>query len=178
MSGKIFFIGGIHGVGKSTLCKKICCDLNLIYLSASQLLNWNESNENPKNKKVDDILYMQNKLIIGINLNTEPNKNYLLDGHYCLLDKDNKVNPIPSDTFIRINPINLNIILGNISEISTTLQIRDNLVYEMDLLKQFQSYELSYAQKLSKKLNIELNIGTSDDYSEIVENIKKKINIL
>ncbi|AZB09304.1 AAA family ATPase [Chryseobacterium sp. G0162] len=175
MSGKIFFIGGIHGVGKSTICKSICKDLNLKYLSASQLLKWDES-EDPKNKKVSNILQMQNKLIIGLKLNTDVNKNYLLDGHYCLLNKKNKVQPVPHDTFIQINPINLNIILGNVSEISTRLQNRDNIVYSIELLKKFQNYELSYAQELSKKLNIDLNIGTQDNYSEILEKIYKKLN--
>ena len=34
----IIFIGGIHGVGKGTLCEKVCNDLNIRHLSASEVL--------------------------------------------------------------------------------------------------------------------------------------------
>jgi adenylate kinase len=34
----IIFIGGIHGVGKETLCRKICKQLGLQHLSSSEVL--------------------------------------------------------------------------------------------------------------------------------------------
>jgi len=40
MNKEIIFIGGIHGVGKGTLCKRIASDLNIIHLSASEVLKW------------------------------------------------------------------------------------------------------------------------------------------
>lgn len=175
MSSKIFFIGGIHGVGKSTICKEICRELNLEYLSASQLLKWNELNKNPQNKKVDNILLTQNNLIIGLRNNTQNDKNYLLDGHYCLLNKTNMIEAIPLDTFIQIKPINLNIILGNIDEISKRLEDRDKKIYPVELLQKFQDYELFHAKQISKKLNINLNIGLPNDYDEIIKNIYIKL---
>jgi adenylate kinase len=51
--GNIAFIGGIHGVGKSTICQQICDKLNLVYLSASELIKWSDINEDVKNKKVE-----------------------------------------------------------------------------------------------------------------------------
>ena len=50
MTSKIAFIGGIHGVGKSTVCKHICRDLKIEYLSASELLKWKDLNEDAQNK--------------------------------------------------------------------------------------------------------------------------------
>jgi len=35
MLDNITFIGGIHGVGKSTICRQICDEIKLEYLSAS-----------------------------------------------------------------------------------------------------------------------------------------------
>jgi len=52
----IIFIGGIHGVGKGTLCEKVCNDLNLLHLSASEVLKWEEISEK------------ENKLVEGFNL--------------------------------------------------------------------------------------------------------------
>ena len=42
---------GIHGVGKCTICQQICSELNLEYLSASELLKWKAVIEDAKNKK-------------------------------------------------------------------------------------------------------------------------------
>jgi adenylate kinase len=57
MFKNIFFIGGIHGVGKSTICQQVCREMNIEYLSASELLKWGEINDDVKNKNVEDITY-------------------------------------------------------------------------------------------------------------------------
>ena len=36
----IIFIGGIHGVGKGTICKEVVLNTDLIHLTASQILKW------------------------------------------------------------------------------------------------------------------------------------------
>lgn len=168
MDSKIAFIGGIHGVGKSTICRHICSELNLEYLSASELLKWQDINEDANNKKVKDIPDTQNRLILGLTNRVQKDKSYLLDGHYCLLNSDNEVVNIPLDTFEKINPISLNLILGDISEIKKRLETRDNKPYDYSLLERLQSEELTYAKQLSKKLGITLNLGTQNDYSELL----------
>jgi len=65
MTEKIAFIGGIHGVGKSTICRQICDEIKLEYLSASELLKWKEINEDVKNKKVISRPDTQDRLITG-----------------------------------------------------------------------------------------------------------------
>jgi adenylate kinase len=61
----IIFIGGIHGVGKGTLCRKVCNDLNLRHLIASEVLKWEEISEK-KNKLVKDFTLTQNRLITSL----------------------------------------------------------------------------------------------------------------
>lgn len=169
---KIAFIGGIHGVGKSTICRQICNELNLEYLSASELLKWKDINEDAKNKKVKDIPDTQNRLILGLTNMVKKDKNFLLDGHYCLLNSDNEVVNIPLDTFEKINPISLNLILGDISEIKERLETRDNKPYDYSLLERLQNEELTYAKHLSKKLGITLNIGNQSDYSDLLFSLR------
>lgn len=171
----IAFIGGIHGVGKSTICQHICRELNMEYLSASELLKWQRTNEDSKNKNVKDIPDTQNRLIIGLTKKIQDGKHYLLDGHYCLLDSHNEIVNIPFDTFKQINPISLNLILGDISEIKKRLETRDNKLYEYNLLESLQNEELTYAKYLSITLGITLNIGTQNDYSELLILIRKTL---
>ncbi len=171
----ISFIGGIHGVGKSTICKKICADLNIQYLSASEVLKWEELKGDHKDKKVENISLTQKILINNLIKLVDVNKHYLLDGHYCLLDKENNIKEIPFETFELINPISLHIITGEVSEIKSRLEDRDNRLYEYTLLENMQNKELEYARELSKRLNASLSFGKENQISEIIFFLNKVI---
>ena len=172
MLGNVTFIGGIHGVGKSTICNQICKEIKLEYLSASQLLKWKDINEDAQNKKVKNISETQDRLILGLANNIQRGKSYILDGHYCLINSKNQIVNIPLDTFKLINPISLNIILGDIGEIKCRLETRDNKLYDQDLLNRMQESELNYARQLSKALGVTLSIGTQNDFSELLISLR------
>lgn len=175
MDNTIAFIGGIHGVGKSTICQHICNELNLEYLSASVLIKWKDLNEDDKNKKVKNILDTQNRLILGLTNIVQTGRYYLLDGHYCLLNSDNKIVNVPLATFERIDPFSLNIILGDISEIKKRLEKRDNRFFSYAILDRLQNKELTHAKYLSKILGIPLNVGTLNNYSDLLFSLRKTI---
>lgn len=99
----IIFIGGIHGVGKGTLCEKICNDLNLRHLSASEVLKWEEISEK-ENKLVKDFTLTQNRPITNLQKIVKENEKYILDGHYCLLNYDRIPEKIDFETFSSLNP--------------------------------------------------------------------------
>lgn len=176
MFNGITFIGGIHGVGKSTICQNICRELNLEYLSASEILKWKEINEDSYNKRVKNIPDTQFRLILGLQNTIQNGRHYLLDGHYCLLNSNNEIKYIPLETFEEINPISLNIILGDISEIKHRLETRDRKLYEYNLLEHLQNEELTYAKHLSKTLGITLNIGTQNDYSGLLLLLRENLS--
>ena len=52
----IIFIGGVHGVGKGNICQNIKLNLNIIHLTASEVLNWKDISD-IENKFVQDIKY-------------------------------------------------------------------------------------------------------------------------
>lgn len=168
MKANIAFIGGIHGVGKSTICHQICNKVKLEYLSASEVLKWKDLNADFQNKKVHNISATQDLLINGLKNRIQKNKYYILDGHYCLLNNENEIVNIPLDIFKLINPFSLNIILGDIIEIKNRLEKRDNRTYEQELLNRMQESELNYARYLSKTLGLTLNIGTQNDFSKLL----------
>lgn len=172
MRSNIIFVGGIHGVGKSTICQKICTELNLEYLSASELLKWQEINEDSKNKKVKDISDTQNRLILGLTKRVQKDRYYLIDGHYCLLNSKSEIGNVPLETFKLINPIALGLILGDILEIKNRLEKRDGKSYDKNLLEQMQKNELNHAEWLSKILGVSLNMGTQNDYSKLLTSFR------
>jgi adenylate kinase len=172
----IAFIGGIHGVGKSTICKHICENLNINYLSASQIIKWAEFNDDAKNKKVTDIPLTQNRLIDELHQIIEKDKYYLLDGHYCLLNKESVITKIPFKTFEMINPNSLHLIINEISEIKSRIEERDKRSYDFNLLEEMQNTEINYAKELSVKLGVQLSIGKECDYSQISSLLNNVIN--
>jgi adenylate kinase len=173
MFSNIAFIGGIHGVGKSTICRQICDEVKLEYLSASELIKWRDINEDIQNKKVRNIPATQDRLIIGLTNSIQKDKCYILDGHYCLLNNENEIVNIPLDTFKLINPISLNVVLGDIIEIKDRLEKRDNRPYDQELLNRMQESELNYATYLSKTLRVTLSIGTQNNFSELLNSLNK-----
>lgn len=74
----IIFIGGIHGVGKGTICEDISTKTDLIHITASEILKWEEISDND-NKLVKNIVSTQDRLIKGLKNLIEKEKLYLLD---------------------------------------------------------------------------------------------------
>ena len=173
----IIFIGGIHGVGKSTVCDQICFDKKISYLSASSLIKWAEINTDPKNKNVKDIEDTQQRLLRGLNETVQPNMNYILDGHFCLFNKDSEVSKIPITLFRNISPVMLCLVTGNVAEIKNNIEQRDNRKYDLDLLTQMQEEEIQHACFIASDLGIELVLGSKENFSSIQKSINAILNI-
>lgn len=163
MTNNIIFIGGIHGVGKGTICQKLSQRYNFIHISASQVLKWEEISEK-ENKNVKNFESTQERLIYGLNEIIKPDKKYLLDGHFSLLNSEGFPERIPEVTFSKINPSAIAIITCDLKTILNRLQNRDNRLYDINILRKMQKLELESAEKISLKLNLPFfNIESSDD---------------
>lgn len=148
----VIFIGGIHGVGKGILCKKVCEELKYFHLSASEVLKWDEISDK-NNKLVKDFTLTQNRLIMNLEHIINNNDRYLLDGHYCLLNSNQEPERIDFETFRQLDPFAFIVITDEVQEIKIRLDKRDNRCYDVELLQRFQEIELSYSRELSNKLS-------------------------
>lgn len=149
----INFIGGIHGVGKGTICHEVCKRTNLLHLVASDLLKWDDISV-VGNKRVEDIPNTQNRLIVGLRGATKRNESYLLDGHFCLFNTEGEVEKIPLDTFLKISPNLIAVVTAKVELIKQRLEKRDNQVYDFDVLENMQNIEKAYAEEISSTLNV------------------------
>lgn len=149
----IIFIGGIHGVGKGTICKEIASKTDLIHITASEILKWNEISSSD-NKLVNNISSTQERLINGLKSLIKKDKQYMLDGHFCLLNSNGIPCKIDEDTFDSINPKIISIVIDDIGKIVDRLDKRDNKKYDIKILDELQKMEIEYAKYLSKKYSI------------------------
>lgn len=149
----IIFIGGIHGVGKGTICKEIVSRTNLVHITASEILKWNEISDSD-NKLVANISSTQERLVIGLKNLIKKDKKYLLDGHFCLLNSDQTPIKIDESTFDQINPKVIAIVIDDVEKIRKRLEIRDGKIYDSEVLNQLQEMEIQYAKYLANKYSI------------------------
>lgn len=173
---KIHFIGGIHGVGKGTICGKICEQTDLVHLIASELLKWDEISA-IDNKKVENIQNTQERLITGLNNAIKVNESYLLDGHFCLFNAKGVVEKIPLDTFVKINPKSIILVTAKVKSIKQRLEKRDNISYNFDVLNNMQNTEKEYAKEIASTLNVPFIEIKNGDYNKFINLIyRPKLN--
>ncbi len=149
----IIFIGGIHGVGKGKICKEIALKTDIVHLTASQILKWEEISDGD-NKLVKNITSTQDRLIKGLKNLIKKDKKYILDGHFCLLNSDEIPSRIDEDTFDQINPKVIAIVIDDVEKIAKRLETRDGKTYDTKVLNQLQKMEIEYAKYLSNKYSI------------------------
>lgn len=162
---QIIFIGGVHGVGKGHICQIIKSNVNIIHLTASEVLKWKDISE-IDNKLVQDINETQDLLIVNLEKIVEEDKLYLLDGHYCLLNKNGESERVPFKTFEDLNLSRIIIVFEDAKTIKKRLEIRDGKDYDLEQLNDFQNMEITYAKELSRKLNLPLLEIQSSNYNQ------------
>jgi adenylate kinase len=166
----IIFIGGIHGVGKGTICKEISLNTGLTHLTASQILKWEEISEED-NKLVENISSTQDRLIRGLKNLIKKDKKYIIDGHFCLLNSNGIPSRIDENTFDQINPKVIAIVIDDVVKIGKRLEARDGKIYDVRDLNELQQMEIEYAKYLSVKYStpyIEIKDGNYTQLLEII----------
>lgn len=171
MYNNIILVGGAHGVGKSTVCKLLCEKLSIEYLSASDVLKWKQLKQDYTDKNVDDISYTQSKLINNLTKIVSPSKYYILDGHFCLFNAIGDVAKIPLDTFEKIKPISIYVVVGDINSIIERLDNRDGKLYDINKLLLLQNEEKLYGEFVSKYFQIPYLLISSNNFEALEENI-------
>lgn len=172
MNNRIIFIGGIHGVGKGTICKKISSECSIPHFSASQLLKWHEISAR-ENKLVDDFATTQERLLFGIDEHILPGTIALLDGHFCLLNSEGIPEKIADETFLKINPIAIGVVIEDVIVVKQRLEARDSKEYHLEILQQMQEMEVEHANNIASTLQIPIFLISSNKFSDLIDYIKE-----
>ncbi|USL25103.1 ATP-binding protein [Priestia megaterium] len=164
------FLSGIHGVGKSTLATELKSSINIKSISVSDLIRQagktlDSSTKNTGNISKNQELWKNelNNLDLGIS-------KLLLDGHFCLLDADNNITPLPFTTFEDTGMTKIIFMKNKPDVIKDRLLKRDKKDYSIELLKKLQDCELQQAMKYSTENEISLYIyDESRPLSELLD---------
>ncbi|MDD4519667.1 MAG: ATP-binding protein [Alphaproteobacteria bacterium] len=169
----LIFLGGIHGSGKDYVLDKIASKTSFQPLRASDVLKWSEYSHNPELKQVRSIPQTQDRLIHNLNLIMQKDKKYLLNGHFCLLNAEGKIERVPLETFEKLAPKSLYIKTSAPQVILERLKKRDAKEWPLRVLDAMQNEEIWYAKELSKILKIPLHL-VEDNQEEAFLSLLKK----
>ena len=163
----LIFIGGIHGVGKTTFCAELSQRYPLSSFSASRIISDVKKQNFTSNKQITDIDKNQDFLIQGIEQIESTSKINIIDGHFCLIDKKNNISRIPQEIFTKLEPILLIVVIDSVSKIIDRLQTRDQLVYSPLFIESFQNEEIKYAKMIAEMLDKPLFIFNNTPESKL-----------
>ena len=174
MTNNLIFLAGIHGVGKGYFCDKLLEEVKIPGYGASQLIREGRG-EVSIDKKVGDVQNNQDILLEQIQKKAQSGL-FILEGHFCLLDKENNIEDIPLSTFHEINPKEIFLLEAPVKDIQRNLNNRDSVKYDLDLIARLIEREREYSLKVASELDISIRVISHKDTPLIIDYLKKTIN--
>lgn len=158
------FLGGVHGVGKTTLCDQVFVPYGYRCVTASSLIKV-QGFRFDQNKRVESVADNQIVLMEQLVLEKQHHDRLLLDGHYCLINSKNQFEPIDIEVFRKMSPDILIMLKDSPDKIVRRLKNRDGNGKEWgrSFVEQFQEIEEKHAQHIAHELNIPLQIISNDE---------------
>ena len=169
----MIFISGVHGVGKSYFCNLVKESTGIDCFSASTLIRERKKQGFPADKRVADIDENQLYLLAAVDDLRSNLGEFLLDGHFCLLNTEGVITRISLDTFTTLKPEAIILLTEEPEIIAKRRQERDGVDHKASDIKAFQDEEVKYAKEVSELLQVPLKISTgSNDIENTVEFIR------
>jgi len=150
---EIYFVSGIHGAGKGTLCAQLNSELGLPVYSCSELIKQN-SEYVEDSKVVTTAERNQEALIRGLEKVKEDR--LLLDGHFCLIGKEEEIIVLDDLVFDTISPVAVINVICDATIVHERLLKRDGKAISVDVLGSLQVKETSRAEEYCNKNSIGL----------------------
>ena len=145
----MIFISGVHGVGKTFFSNLVKNKLHVNSYTASELIEKSRHLKFNENKQVSDIQGNQTYLIHAIKMLQQTKEEFLLDGHFCLLDEKRTIKRISFETFRDLRPNAIILLTENPDIIAQRRKERDGAQVSKQEIRLFQEEEMTYARQVA-----------------------------
>lgn len=149
------FVGGVHGVGKSTCCAQVAEDLDCLHVTASDVIRNQKSAAIADNgKHVADVAGNQALLLRGFDRvrQAASGRPILLDGHFSLRDGNGHIQLVSVEVFVGLGVSHLVCFIDDPEAIRSRVRLRDRLDPDSQQLAALQAAELGNAHHISLSL--------------------------
>lgn len=159
MIGKsVYFIAGIYGVGKTTLCNSLSAKLDCPSFSASDLISGKVNEKYGANKAVSNKEGNQYVLIDAVNEILINSAKIILVGHFCIFNKENQVERLPVFVYRELHIEKIVLLEADINTICRRLSERDRKSYTFDSIRQLMYEENQMANTMAQQIGCPLLI--------------------
>lgn len=170
---KMIFVGGIHGVGKSTAARVIANEVGADVVTASELIRearrgvetWDAQ------KRVSAIQANQDLLVKAVAERVWQKPIAILEGHFTLQDSAGNVECIPISVFQELRPTLLVVLIDHPYEIATRLRARDGTDHSVAKLREMQELEVRHAETVGKSLGIDVVISRVEEVAAVTARV-------
>ncbi|GLE72814.1 TPA: AAA family ATPase [Pseudomonas aeruginosa] len=160
------FVAGVHGVGKSYLCRKYASEHGVLHESASALINKERSSSSWGNdKRVRNVNENQFALKNAVDRIISDGSTLLLDGHFVLIGPECEFIYLPVFTFSDLHISAVVLVENSPSIVLDRLKARDSIGAVVDVTE-FLKAERFQAELVCKNLDVPLFVLDAPDYDE------------
>lgn len=161
----IIFVGGVHGVGKSTRCQQVAQQTGLQWLAASALIKAEKQSAIAEHSKFAlDPAGNQELLVRGIRKHMRSKQErIILDGHFTLLKPDGEIIPIAADVFVELDLDTIVVLQDNPTSICNRLRERDKEDWTITMVSAYQDAEINRAHVVASSLGTPILIIDAHD---------------
>ena len=140
----IVFVGGVHGVGKSTCCQEVAERTGLQWLTASSLIKAEEQSAVAEHSKVVlDAVRNQQLLVRSVRKRMKRGHDrVILDGHFTLFTLSGTIETIEIDVFIQLGLERIVVLRDDPSAICGRLRERDGQDWSISMVDIHQNAEI------------------------------------
>lgn len=165
----LVFVGGVHGVGKSTVCNEVATNLDIPIHTASAVIRAGRSGETlDTGKTVLDVDTNQGLLVRGMQerLVKSPGLQ-LLDGHFALRSLSGSIECVALTVFEQMDVRHIVCFQDDPSNIWSRLQQRDGYSGPLQDIIDLQEHELRHAVYVADGLGLPLQVLAAFDSASL-----------
>jgi adenylate kinase len=154
------FVAGVHGAGKSTICRELARLLGALHATAGDLIrvNANATTEAAVGvKAVPNVDTNQQLLLRELAVYRGRNRGLLLlDGHFVLLKPDGAIGKIPVAVYEAIAPVAVLLVEADAVTVHSRLLERDKTAPPVATITELAMQERAHSERVCGELKIPL----------------------
>ncbi len=172
----VFFVGGVHGVGKSSCCSRVAEKTGLHWFTASSVIKAEkESAIDEKSKSVLNVAENQDLLVSGMRKCVGfDNKRVILDGHFTLINSKNEITPIDVEVFRQLGVEGVAIFRDDSRTIYERLDERDGQNWGTARLNEHQAMEIGHGKFVASSLGVPIVLLDAFDVDGLLQAIESE----